>query len=120
MGLFDWFRGRSATTERAESALSTADATDPHDVADPDQALTDQHDQTKDQLLFPRARYQGEFTPANLAFDNNLQEFAQRVVFICSLENSGKMTPDEAHQQIKSLYKELTRSHKGLKIADDD
>lgn len=47
----------------------------------------------KDEFLSPRARYQGEFTPQNLAFDSNLQEFAQQVAYICSLETAGKLTP---------------------------
>lgn len=78
---------------------------------------------TKEDLLTPRARYKGEFTPENLAFDSNLQEFAQRVAYICGLETAGKITPDSAHRQIRELYEQLERTHIGLRIgerSDDD
>jgi hypothetical protein len=80
---------------------------------DPDEPVT------KDELLTPRARFKGEFTPENLAFDSNLQEFAQRVAYICGLETAGKITPHDAHSRIRALYEELERSHKGLGIGDD-
>jgi len=73
---------------------------------------------TTDEFLTPRARYQGEFTPQNLAFDSNLQEFAQRVAYVCALETAGKITPDEAHSRIRDLYETLTRTHKGLGIGE--
>lgn len=74
---------------------------------------------TKDEMLLPRLRFQGEFTPQNLAFDANLQEFAHRVAYICGLENAGKITPDDAHSRIRALYRDLERSHKGLEIGED-
>ncbi len=43
-----------------------------------------------DDFLMPRSKYHGEFTPQNLAFNANLQEFAQRVALICALETGGK------------------------------
>ncbi|MGD1851539.1 MAG: hypothetical protein ACFCBU_13390 [Cyanophyceae cyanobacterium] len=70
----------------------------------------------KDKFLGPQSRYYGEFTPTNLAFNANLQEFAQRIGYICSLETGGKMTPEEAYQGIKQAWKELKKSRKGLKI----
>ncbi len=74
----------------------------------------------KDEFLSPRARYQGEFTPQNLAFDSNLQEFAQQVAYICSLETAGKLTPHDAHSRIWELYEELERSHHGLGIGEPE
>ncbi len=74
----------------------------------------------KDEFLSPRARYQGEFTPQNLAFDSNLQEFAQQVAYICSLETAGKLTPHDAHSRIRELYEELERSHHGLGIGEPE
>lgn len=71
---------------------------------------------SKEDLLTPRARYKGEFTPENLAFDSNLQEFAQRVAYICGLETAGKLTPDDAHTRIRELYQQLERTHIGLRI----
>lgn len=120
MGLFDWLLGRSTPPTRAVDHLEDAaagSASSSQDQED-DQGTAALHSEAKDRMMFPRPKFQGEFTPENLAFDSNLQEFAQRVVYICSLENSGKISPDEAHRQIRDLYKELSRSHKGLKIAD--
>lgn len=66
----------------------------------------------KERFLFPQSRYRGEFTPENLAFNSNLQEFAQRISIICNLETNGKITPEDAYRQIKSLWKELKQSKK--------
>ncbi|WP_088891222.1 DUF7219 family protein [Leptolyngbya ohadii] len=63
-----------------------------------------------------RSRYRGEVKPENLVFNANLQEFSQRVRFISSLETNGKMTPEEAFHQIRSLWKQLKRSRKELGI----
>lgn len=70
----------------------------------------------RDEFLYPRSRYYGEFTPQNLAFNANLQEFAQRVSYLCNLETGGKISPDEAYEQIKALWKELKKSKKNLGI----
>jgi hypothetical protein len=66
--------------------------------------------EAREQFLFPRSKYYGEFTPQNLAFNANLQEFARRVEFICSLETNGKLAPSEAYNQIKNLWKALKTS----------
>jgi hypothetical protein len=73
----------------------------------------------KDDFLYPRSRYRGEFTPENLVFNSNLQEFSQRVDYLCALETNGKITPGEAYQEIKKLYKQLKQSKKELGIGDD-
>lgn len=67
-------------------------------------------------FLYPHSHYRGEFTPQNLAFNANLQEFAQRVSYVCALETNGKVTSAEAYKQIKHLYKQLKGSKKGLGI----
>jgi hypothetical protein len=69
-----------------------------------------------DFYLFPRNRYQGQVVPENLIFNANLQEFTQRISYICSLETAGKLTPEESYQQIKDLWKQLKRSKKQLRI----
>ena len=38
-------------------------------------------------FLYPRSRYRGHWKPENLVFDANLQEFAQRVSYICNLQS---------------------------------
>ena len=67
---------------------------------------------TKEEFLYPRGKYYGEFTPENLVFDANLQEFAQRISYICNLENNGKISPQDAYNQVKSLWKQLKQSKK--------
>ncbi|MBO1348661.1 MAG: hypothetical protein EBE86_015325 [Hormoscilla sp. GUM202] len=69
-------------------------------------------------FLYPRSRYYGEFKPENLIFNANLQEFAQRVNYLCNLETGGKISPEEAYQEIKQLWKQLKRSKKQLEIGD--
>ncbi|KGF72259.1 hypothetical protein DO97_10920 [Neosynechococcus sphagnicola sy1] len=70
----------------------------------------------KDDFLNPRSRYYGEFSPQNLVFNANLQEFANKVGLICALETGGKVSSQEAFEQIKALWKNLKSSRKGLKI----
>lgn len=69
-----------------------------------------------DYFLHPRSHYRGQFKPENLAFNANLQEFAQRVTYICNLETNGKLSPEESYQQIKTLWKQLKQSKKQLGI----
>lgn len=68
-------------------------------------------------FLYPRSRYRGAVKPENLVFNANLQEFSQRVSYICCLETGGKITPEESFQQIRSLWKQLKKSRKQLGIA---
>ena len=70
----------------------------------------------KDDFLYPRSSYRGKIKPENLVFNANLQEFAQKISYICNLETGGKLPPDKAYKQIKSLWKELKRSKKELNI----
>ncbi|MBD2296008.1 hypothetical protein H6G06_21640 [Anabaena sphaerica FACHB-251] len=74
---------------------------------------------SKDDFLYPRGRYYGHVQPENLVFNANLQEFAQRVSYICNLETGGKLPPDEAYEQIKALWKQLKRSKKQLRIGEE-
>jgi len=71
-------------------------------------------EQQKEEFFYPIAHYRGKFTPENLAFNANLQEFAQRVSLLCGLETSGKIAPGEAYKQIKVLWSELKESKKSL------
>jgi hypothetical protein len=76
--------------------------------------MTEKQPPSKDDFLFPRSKYWGEFTPQRLAFNANLQEFAQRVSFVCNLETGGKMQPMEAYEEIKKLWKDLKKSKANL------
>jgi hypothetical protein len=47
-----------------------------------------------------------------------LQEFTQRVSFICNLETNGKLSPEESYTKIKELWKQLKRTKKQLGIGE--
>lgn len=68
----------------------------------------------KEKFFYPTANYRGEFTPEHLAFNANLQEFAQRVSIICGLETGGKVPPGDAYTEIKKLWKQLKESKQAL------
>ncbi|MCC0179560.1 hypothetical protein I4641_21615 [Waterburya agarophytonicola K14] len=68
----------------------------------------------KGNMLYPIGNYYGEFTPVNLAFNSNLQEFAQQVSYLCNLEANGKITPDDTYKEIKHLWQKLKQSKKEL------
>ncbi|RMH77206.1 MAG: hypothetical protein D6680_06095 [Cyanobacteria bacterium J007] len=73
----------------------------------------------KSDFLYPRGRYYGDFTPQKLAFNANLQEFAQKVSYICNLETGGKISSIEAYEEIKKLWKDLKTSKKELQIGEE-
>lgn len=62
------------------------------------------------QFLYPYARYRGTFTPENLLFNANLQEFSYRVMYIANLETAGKLPPQEAYQRLENLWEKLKAS----------
>ncbi|PAX53050.1 DUF7219 family protein [Brunnivagina elsteri] len=70
----------------------------------------------KSYFLYPRSRYYGEFKPEYLVFDANLQNFSQQIGYISSLETSGKISPEEAFFQVKSLWTDLKISSEQLGI----
>ncbi len=70
----------------------------------------------KSNFLYPCHSYRGEWTPENLAFNANLQEFSLRVGYISSLQTNGKLSPEQAYQKIKFLWKQLKHSKKQLGI----
>jgi hypothetical protein len=79
-----------------------------------DCSVTKDKDQIKNEFFYPQSHYHGEFTPEQLAFNANLQEFAQRVSIICSLETGGKIDTEEAYRQIRELWRQLKQSKKAL------
>ncbi|HIK05516.1 MAG TPA: hypothetical protein IGS40_12525 [Trichormus sp. M33_DOE_039] len=44
------------------------------------------------EFLYPRSRYYGQFKPEYLVFNANLQEFAQKVGYISSLQTNGNLS----------------------------
>ncbi len=73
----------------------------------------------KEEFLYPHHPYRGEVKPENLVFNANLQEFAQKISYICNLETAGKISPADAYRQIKSLWMSLKNSKKQLGIGDN-
>ena len=73
---------------------------------------------SKDDFLYPRSRYYGHVKPENLVFNANLQEFAQKVGYICNQETGVKIPTEEAYKQINLLWKQLKQSKKQLKIGE--
>ncbi|MBV9389670.1 MAG: hypothetical protein JOZ78_24880 [Chroococcidiopsidaceae cyanobacterium CP_BM_ER_R8_30] len=73
----------------------------------------------KDDFLYPRSRYYGQIKPENLVFNANLQEFAQRVSYICNLETAGKISSNLAYEEIKELWAQLKRSWKELGVGEN-
>lgn len=72
----------------------------------------------KDRFFNPIFNFRGEFSPQNLAFNANLQEFTNRISIICALETGGKISSNEAYQQIKELWIKLDASRQNL-LGDD-
>ena len=68
----------------------------------------------KDNFLHPQASYRGDFSPQKLAFNANLQEFAQKVGYICALETNGKISSQEAYDRIRDLWHQLETSKQQL------
>lgn len=77
---------------------------------------SDNNQKNKQDFLFPRRQYRGDFTPEKLVFNANLQEFTQQVNIICSLETAGKISTEDAYRKIKALWKQLKHSKKELGI----
>jgi hypothetical protein len=76
--------------------------------------MNQESNNNKDDFLYPRASYHGEFSPQKLAFNANVQEFAQKVSYICALETNGKVPSAEAYKSIKKLWRQLKTSKKEL------
>lgn len=70
-------------------------------------------------FLYPRRRYHGQFTPEALVFNANLQEFSQRVSYICNLQTRGKLSPEESYHQINGLWEDVKVSFQTLGMGKD-
>ncbi|MBW4457288.1 MAG: hypothetical protein KME55_34045 [Nostoc indistinguendum CM1-VF10] len=74
----------------------------------------------KNDFLYQRYRYFGKYTPQNFLFNANLQEFSQRVCYLCNLQTSGKISSLECYEKIELLQQQLTQSFKTLIIDEFD
>jgi len=62
----------------------------------------------------PDRRNTNTESPEDMIFAENLKEFANRSGLIVGLEQGGKISPDEAYQRVKKLWKLLKKSHSSL------
>ena len=79
--------------------------------------MSQDSNRSKENFLYPKSTYRGEFSPNNpnnLLFNANLQEFAQKVSYVCALESNGKISSEESYKQIKQLWRELKASKREL------
>lgn len=76
--------------------------------------MAEESKDSKESFLYPIGNYYGEFNPGNLAFNANLQLFAQQVSYLCSLEANGKISPKDTYDEIKKFWKQLEHSKKEL------
>ena len=68
-------------------------------------------------FLYPRHPYYGQIKPEYLVFNGHLQEFSQRVSYICNLQTGGKIDPEEAYKQIHLLWKQLKSAKKAIEMS---
>ncbi|BAY21889.1 hypothetical protein NIES2100_16470 [Calothrix sp. NIES-2100] len=57
-------------------------------------------------FLYPPNSYYGQFQPEYVVFHANLQEFQERVSYICDLQTGDKICPEAADKQIHVLWKQ--------------
>ncbi len=70
----------------------------------------------KASLLYPRSRYYGDFKPEYLAFNANLQEFAQKVSYVCAFQTGGSISAEEAYEDLRRLWENLKQTKQSLGI----
>jgi hypothetical protein len=63
----------------------------------------------KTNFLYPRSTYRGQ--PHHLAFNTELQEFSQRLSYLCALEANGKIPQEETFQKIEAMWSRLERQY---------
>lgn len=58
-------------------------------------------------FLYRRSPYYGDVKSEHLEFNSQLQDFSQRVNYICGLQTGGKLSSEEAYKEIETLWKKL-------------
>ena len=61
-------------------------------------------------FLYPYNRFRGKFSPQNLVFNANLQEFAKKVEYLCALHTNGKLSTEQVYGELKLLWNQLEAS----------
>jgi hypothetical protein len=63
----------------------------------------------------PHGGYRGaDWSPERLMFHQNLETFAERVGLIVGLQANGKLSQDQAYDEIKLIWKQLKLSRDEL------
>ncbi|NET53221.1 MAG: hypothetical protein F6K09_32520 [Merismopedia sp. SIO2A8] len=70
--------------------------------------------------MYAKVPYFGPSKTEYIAFHSKLQEFSLRVSYICGLESSGKLSPEQAYEQMKSLWQQLRQSKNTIGIGTND
>ncbi|MBD2536164.1 hypothetical protein H6G97_45390 [Nostoc flagelliforme FACHB-838] len=81
--------------------------------------MHDHNQVDKNNFLYQPYRYLGKFTSHNFIFNANLQEFSQRVSYICNLQTGGKLSALECYEEIENLWQQLTQRYNVLGIGED-
>lgn len=69
--------------------------------------------------LEAHSSYRGEdWSPERLVFHQNLEQFAERVGLIVALQGNGKISQEEAFDEIRQIWKLLQSSKKSLLETD--
>lgn len=69
-------------------------------------------------FLYPYNRFRGQFTPQNLVFNVNLQEFAKKVEYLCALHTNGKLSNEHIYRELKLLWNQLEQNGGEVRIED--
>lgn len=79
--------------------------------------MTTSKQQTKEEFLYPTPpmNLEADVSFLDIATINNLNNFSHHVSYLANMALGGKITAENAHQEIKKLYKAMKQSHKSLK-----
>lgn len=58
-------------------------------------------------FIYSRHRCRGKLRPEYLEFNAELQEFSQRVYYICCLQTNGKLSSETAYKSLEALIQQL-------------
>ena len=59
----------------------------------------------------PHSGYRGsDWTPQRLMFHQNLESFAERVGLVVGLQSNGKMSQEQAYDEIRRIWNDLKES----------
>lgn len=65
--------------------------------------------------LEAHSSYRGDdWTPGRLVFHQNLEQFAERVGLIVALQGNGKISQEEAFDEIRQIWRQLQNSRESL------